>query len=439
MKNKLEKQLRSFIDFDYSKRTIDRFHRWMISSDSAEEKETALRNLWFKTKGKAEHDMEYSFRQVLDKIGIEYTPMVTDVNRWNLWKSVAAAAVIVVLSVTATLWISYNHFDRDNIAMVEHYVNNGTRETISLPDGTTVHLNSGSHVFYPENLEGKTRTIYLIGEAEFKVARNPKKPFIVRSSNMAITALGTEFNVKAYPEEDVITASLIEGKVRVDCNDTISYVLTPGYQVVYNKCTDDCQMLTANMKNVTAKSSDFVVDEETGSAVVHDGAYVTIGGMITEKTVKTTRNNKMMAFLTVEDLAGSVEVLVFPKDYEKRRDMLIKDEKVFIRGRASVGDEPVGKLICEQIIPFSQVPRELWIQYADKDAYLAGEKELLDLLKTSDGNDTVIIYLGRERAKKVLPRNWNVRAGEALVTTLSEMLGEKNVKVVEKPLGKISS
>ena len=86
----------------------------------------------------------------------------------------------------------------------------------------------------------------------------------------------------------------------------------------------------------------------------------------------------MMAFLTVEDLAGSVEVLVFPKDYEKRRDMLIKDEKVFIRGRASVGDEPVGKLICEQIIPFSQVPRELWIQYADKDAYLAGEKELLD-------------------------------------------------------------
>ncbi|WP_303134848.1 DNA polymerase III subunit alpha [uncultured Clostridium sp.] len=192
-------------------------------------------------------------------------------------------------------------------------------------------------------------------------------------------------------------------------------------------------------KNVTAKSSDFVVDEETGSAVVHDGAYVTIGGMITEKTVKTTRNNKMMAFLTVEDLAGSVEVLVFPKDYEKRRDMLIKDEKVFIRGRASVGDEPVGKLICEQIIPFSQVPRELWIQYADKDAYLAGEKELLDLLKTSDGNDTVIIYLGRERAKKVLPRNWNVRAGEALVTTLSEMLGEKNVKVVEKPLGKISS
>ena len=269
MKSKLEKQLRSFIDFDYSKRTIDRFHRWMLSSDSAEEKETALHNLWFETKGKSGRGMEHSFQQVLDKIGIEYTPMVTNTNRWNLWKSVAAAAVIIFLSVTATLWVSYNHFDRDNTVMVEHYVNNGSKETISLPDGTTVHLNSGSYVFYPENLEGKTRTVYLMGEAEFKVAKDPEKPFIVRSSNMAITALGTEFNVKAYPEEDVITASLIEGKVRVDCNDTTSYVLTPGYQVVYNKCTADCQLLTANMKDVTAwMRGELVFDKVTLAEIV---------------------------------------------------------------------------------------------------------------------------------------------------------------------------
>ena len=195
MKSKLEKQLRFFIDFDYSKRTIDRFHRWMISSDSAEEKETALHNLWFETKGKSERGMEHSFQQILDKIGIEYTPMVTNTNRWKWWKPVAAAAVIVFLSVTATLWVSYNHFDRDNAVMVEHYVNNGAKETISLPDGTTVHLNSGSYVFYPENLEGKTRTVYLMGEAEFKVAKNPEKPFFVRSSNRAIPGLVTEFNV----------------------------------------------------------------------------------------------------------------------------------------------------------------------------------------------------------------------------------------------------
>ncbi|MBP3926481.1 MAG: DNA polymerase III subunit alpha, partial [Clostridium sp.] len=192
-------------------------------------------------------------------------------------------------------------------------------------------------------------------------------------------------------------------------------------------------------KNVTAKTTDFIVDEETGEAAIRDGAYVTIGGMITGKTVKTTRNNKMMAFVTVEDLAGSVEVLVFPKDYEKKREYLNQEEKVFIRGRASIGDDPVGKLICEQVMPFSMVPRELWLQYPDKEAYLAGEQELLQTLRMSEGNDTVIIYLGKERAKKVLPKNWNVKAEQPLLNALRARLGEKNVKLVEKTLGKFET
>ncbi len=157
--------------------------------------------------------------------------------------------------------------------------------------------------------------------------------------------------------------------------------------------------------------------------------------MITGKTVKTTRTNQMMAFVTIEDLAGSVEVLVFPRDYEKRRDLLNQDEKLFIRGRVSIGDDPVGKLICEDAIPFDAVPRELWIQYADKEAYLADEKALLDMLRMQEGQDRVIIYLGRERAKKALPANWNVKAGGELLEALGKRLGEENVKVVEKSLG----
>ncbi|MEG2296504.1 MAG: DNA polymerase III subunit alpha, partial [Clostridium sp.] len=159
-------------------------------------------------------------------------------------------------------------------------------------------------------------------------------------------------------------------------------------------------------KNITAMSSDFTVDEETGEARVTDGQYVTIGGMITAKTVKTTRTNKMMAFVTIEDLTGQVEVLVFPKDYEKKREFLNPDEKVFIRGRVSIGEEPVGKMICEQVIPFSDVPRELWLQYPSREIYLAREEELLDTLRMYEGKDSVIIYLEAERAKKLLPMNW---------------------------------
>ena len=190
-------------------------------------------------------------------------------------------------------------------------------------------------------------------------------------------------------------------------------------------------------KNVTARTSDFIVDEETGEAQVRDGAIVTIGGMLTAKTVKTTRTNKMMAFVTIEDLYGSVEVLVFPRDYEKRRDLLEQDAKVFITGKASIGDDPVGKLICEQVIPFEAVPRELWLQYPDKEAYFSREQELLDLLRGYEGNDQVIIYLGKEKAKKVLPRNWNVEAKEELLDALRGKLGEKNVKVLEKTIDKV--
>ena len=190
-------------------------------------------------------------------------------------------------------------------------------------------------------------------------------------------------------------------------------------------------------KNVTAVSSDFVVNEEEGTARVRDGAYVTIGGMITEKTVKTTRQNKMMAFITVEDLAGTVEVLIFPRDYEKNRELLIEDEKVFVQGRVSIGDDPAGKLICERITPFSMVPRELWLKYPDKEAYFSAEQKLLDMLRLSEGSDRVVIYLEAERAKKVLPVNWSVSADSVLVERLSEKLGEKNVKVVEKTIEKI--
>ncbi len=189
--------------------------------------------------------------------------------------------------------------------------------------------------------------------------------------------------------------------------------------------------------HITAVTVDFIVDEETQKTNVQDGAYVTIGGMITGKNVKTTRNNKMMAFLTLEDLVGSVEVIVFPKDYESKRELFVEDSKVFIQGRASVGDDPVGKLICERVIPFSAVPKELWLKFPDKDTYVETEREVLELLRESEGSDSVIIYLERERAKKVLPANWNVNASDGLLDILTKKLGEINVRLVEKKLEKI--
>ncbi len=187
-------------------------------------------------------------------------------------------------------------------------------------------------------------------------------------------------------------------------------------------------------RSISVTTADFQPDEETGQTKVHDGAIEIIGGMIVDKTVKNTRNNQMMAFLTLEDLLGTVEVVVFPRDYEKNRLLLEVDNKIFIRGRVSEEDEKASKLICERIIPFEQTKKELWLQFPDKEAFLEEEQIVYGYLADSEGEDEVVIYCERERAVKRLPRNRNINISSQVLSKLMNHFGEKRVKVVEKPI-----
>lgn len=252
MKNRINKLVHTFAEGRYSKRITNLFHHWLVNSDASPEKDEALKEIWSKAEGKPSEDTDASFQQVLGKLGLPYISIAPYRRSISIRQFVAAAAAIVIIAVSATWWAGYSYFDKDNAEMVELYVKNGQREEVRLPDGTSICLNSGSHILYPKNFQGKTRTVYLVGEAYFKVKKNPEKPFIVHSSNMKVTALGTEFNVKAYPEEELITASLIEGKVRVCCNDTVSYLLTPGYQTVYNRLTAKSEKMAVDSRDVTA-------------------------------------------------------------------------------------------------------------------------------------------------------------------------------------------
>ncbi len=189
-------------------------------------------------------------------------------------------------------------------------------------------------------------------------------------------------------------------------------------------------------KNITNVTTDFVRDEETGEARVAEGASVMIGGMIAGKTVKYTKNNKTMAFLTIEDLYGTVKIIVFPRDYERYSRLLKDDANVFIRGRVSLEDEKDGRVICERMYSFDEGGRELWIRFADKAAYEAREEEMRTLLSASDGTDPVVVYLAAERAAKRLGANRTVSADEALLTGLRAAFGEENVSVAEKSVEK---
>ncbi len=251
-------------------------------------------------------------------------------------------------------------------------------------------------------------------------------------------------------------------------------------------------------KHITNTTNDFALDEDTGSVKVQDQTNVVVGGMIAGKTVKYTKNDKIMAFLNLEDLVGNVEVVVFPKDYEKYSALLQEEAKVFIKGRVSVEEDKDAKLICEQMAAFdeanmqeplfkpsyrggnggyqsrngygsysgggytgrnsgpgnygggngqggvgaaqtrqqqlSKVPSGIWVQFPNLDAYNAQQKQLLSAIADSDGNDDVVIFLRDTKGVKILPPNLRVNADEGLKKRLSEIFGEQNVKVVAKPI-----
>ena len=181
--------------------------------------------------------------------------------------------------------------------------------------------------------------------------------------------------------------------------------------------------------HVTKHAVDFILDDETGRANVEDGETETIGGLVTDCKIKYTKNDKVMAFVTLEDLTGSVEVIVFPRDYEVFQTALAEENKVFIRGRVSAEEDKDAKLICQEVTLFDDVPRELWIRFDTRDQYLAAEKDILDMIDRHGGRDTVTVYIANPRMKKTFGAGYGVRADDAFVKELKEKFGEKNVAV----------
>lgn len=189
-------------------------------------------------------------------------------------------------------------------------------------------------------------------------------------------------------------------------------------------------------KNTTKSTLDFTVGEEDDHVNVRDESIEVIGGMILSKTIKTTRNNSMMAFIVLEDLYGTVEVILFPKDYERYKDSLQVDSKVFIKGKVTVEEDKPAKLICQSLIPFEQLPKELWIQFADKETYLEQENTLLQAIEPYEGNDAICIFCKKEKMVKRLHHNQNVKVSKEILHVLENLFSKENIKVLEKSIEK---
>ena len=180
-------------------------------------------------------------------------------------------------------------------------------------------------------------------------------------------------------------------------------------------------------KYITNVSSDFEVDDELGETKARDGAIATIGGLITEKTIKTTKKGQLMAFLTVEDVVGTVEVVVFPNSFTANRVVIDHAEKVFVTGKVQANVDENAKLICDKVVDFASIPRKLWIRFANLSDYEDKKDELYGILYNSDGKDTVVIYCTKENKRLTLPASRTIRVDSELIQKLQSMYGEKNV------------
>lgn len=188
-------------------------------------------------------------------------------------------------------------------------------------------------------------------------------------------------------------------------------------------------------KQITARSTDFEPDEETGLAVVKDGRHYIVGGLISNVTVKLTKTNQNMAFVTLEDLYGTVEVILFPRDYQKYRDLLVMDTGVYVRGRASVSEE-TGKLVAELVLSMDQLPKEVWIQVPDVGCFQEKQESLYQVIRQFPGELPLVIYSRKEKAIKRLPAYENISDAPSALEALVSLFGEKNIKLVEKSIEK---
>lgn len=162
-------------------------------------------------------------------------------NRSFIWKAkhTYRVAVVLVLALTSLFVFRYNNtYHANSLQETNHLVSAtdfGQKKTIVLADGTTVKLNSGSSLSYPEIFSDSNRYVELTGEAFFDVTKNPNKPFIIKTHNLTTKVLGTSFNIQGYASEENVSVSVLTGKVEVQGKKGPSAILLPDDRATYNK------------------------------------------------------------------------------------------------------------------------------------------------------------------------------------------------------------
>ncbi|MCD7901741.1 MAG: DUF4974 domain-containing protein [Bacteroides sp.] len=222
------------------------FHQWLVDEERAQQKEDALFDLWNETPNIPGDDTIESLNQLFTK---SQELQKKKEKKFVVWKYAAAIALLISVG-SFCYWAAKPQADP---RFIEYFAQAGEVSSLTLPDGTRISANSGTVILYPESFGKDNRTLYISGEANFKVVHNAELPFVVKSKDFSVTALGTEFDVSAYPADMYYTATLINGSIKVN-RDHVSgdIILKVSDQFAYNKTTGRYSIKEVNLYDATS-------------------------------------------------------------------------------------------------------------------------------------------------------------------------------------------
>ncbi|WP_298651848.1 FecR family protein [uncultured Proteiniphilum sp.] len=233
--SKIRQIVQLFFEDDHPTETKQKFYRWFLAPISESEKEKALFEQWNRIESIADPSTKDSFNEVIARFGVDKRKQRLRVTP-KLIRIAAVLLIPIITSLAAYLYVKNS--ETQSVEFVEYFTPNANLRTIDLPDGSSVTMNYGSIIVYPRNFTAKRREVFLSGEAKFTVSHDKKRPFIVKTNDMNIEALGTIFNVSSYVENSETIATLVDGKVRIDMkNSEENFILEPSQQIVLDRET----------------------------------------------------------------------------------------------------------------------------------------------------------------------------------------------------------
>lgn len=243
------------------------FASWLKNKKSVEEKDEVLREVWDELDIASDQSTEDSFTQFKQRVILGYEEPIRSKNTIPLYRRLLRIASILVIPfisiVTAYIYVENSKGSAGSVEFVEYFVPYGEVREVVLPDSSIVKLNSGSLLIYPKTFSGKTRDLYLNGEALFSVTHKEEQPFIVKTVDMDIEVLGTVFNVSSYHTSERITTTLETGKVSVTLKNkgTKPIILSPEEQILLDRTTGETIVKMVNVENTVAWQNGYLMVE----------------------------------------------------------------------------------------------------------------------------------------------------------------------------------